>query len=155
MLMDQKEQIWVSSMEKIDNSKFEIIKVNINPYAYIVDSGFENVNEDMVVNNKTYHVFKNRIRNNVLELYCLKNSNQSKISKDLRNSVDNHLFNNSKESPTKKTFKSFLMEYISNDFKGFDLNYEIESFAGVNIFSPKMDLLSGFCTPNYSPPDFV
>jgi hypothetical protein len=47
------------------------------------------------------------------------------------------------------------MDYISNDLKGFDLNYEIESFAGVNIFSPKMDLLSGFCTPNYSPPDFV
>jgi hypothetical protein len=155
MLVDQKEQIWVSSMEKIDNSKFEIIKVNINPYAYIVDSGFENVNEDMVVNNKTYHVFKNRIRNNVLELYCLKNSNQSKISKNLRNSVDNHLFNNSKESPTKKVFKSFLMDYISNDLKGFDLNHEIESFAGINIFSPKMDLLSGFCTPNYSPPDFV
>ena len=65
------------AMEKIDDSKFEVIKVNINPYAYIVDSGFENVNEDMVVNNKTYHVFKNRIRNNVLELYCLKNNHQS------------------------------------------------------------------------------
>src|SRR6187402_1976239 len=94
MFADQKEQTWVSAMEKIDDTKFEVIKININPYAYIVDSGFEIVNENMVVDNKTYHVFKNRIRNNVLELYCLKNSHQNIINKDLKNSVDDQLFNN-------------------------------------------------------------
>jgi len=155
MFADQKEQTWVTAMEKIDDSKFEVIKVNINPYAYIVDSGFEIVDEDMVINNKTYHVFKNRIQNNVLELYCLKNFHQNKISKDLKNSIDNQLFNNSKESPTKKVFKSFIIDYISNDLKGFDFNHETESFVCFNIFLPRMDLLSGFYTTNYSPPDLV
>jgi hypothetical protein len=52
-------------------------------------------------------------------------------------------------------FKSFITDYIPNDLMLFNLNHEIVSFADIDIFMPKMDLLSGFCIPNFSPPDFV
>ena len=44
---EQQQQMWVNSMEKTDDSNFEVIEVAINPYAYIVDSGFEYANEDL------------------------------------------------------------------------------------------------------------
>jgi hypothetical protein len=157
MFADQKQQTWVSAMEKTDNSKFEVIKVNINPYAYIVDSGFENVNEDVVVKHKTYHVFKKRIQNNVLELYCLKNSQQEVISNDLKDSIDNQLFNssNSKENPVKKLFKSLLTDYIPNDSFCFDCNQDSIQQNVTNNYLPNPAICPGFYTSNYPPPDFV
>jgi hypothetical protein len=157
MLVDQKEQIWVSNMEKIDDSKFEIIKVRINPYAYIVDSGFENVNSDIVLNHKTYHVFKNRIQNNVLELYCLKNSHLKLISKDLKDSFDSQFFGNSsnKENPIKKILKSILKDYIANDAVCFDFNNKAFTMPQANFNASKSASLPGYCTTNHPPPDFI
>ena len=96
---EQKEQMWVNAMEKNENQNFEIIEVKITPYAYVVDSGIEEANEDVVIKNKTYHVFKKRIQNNVLKLYCLKNSRNQVLSKDLKKwSIINYLI----PAPTKK-----------------------------------------------------
>jgi hypothetical protein len=156
MFADKQEQAWVSAMEKIDDSKFEVIKLNINPYAYIEDSGFEYVNKDMVVNHKTYHVFKNRILKNVLHLYCLKNSNQNVVSKDLKNALNNQLFDSSsKENPAKKLLKCFQKDFISNDDFCFDINIKKASDTIKIIFMPQKALLSGYFTTNYPPPDFV
>lgn len=157
MFADQKEQTWVTAMEKKDVSKYEVIKVDINPYAYIVDSGYEYVNEEIIVNNKSYHVFKKRIQNNVLKLYCLKNSHYDLISKDLKNIVDNQLFDNSsgKENPTKKLLKSFLKDYISNEATCIDFNRKTVFLARNTIFTPKKALLLGHIAINSPPPDFI
>ncbi len=157
MFADQKEQIWVTAMEKTEESKFEVFEMNINPYAYVVDSGFEYVNDDIVINNKTYHVFKKRIQNNVLKLYCLKNSHYDVISKDLKRIVDDQLFDNTsnKENPTKKLLKSFIKDYIPNEAVCFDFNLKTIYSDRNTTFMPKSSPLSGFITANYSPPDFV
>jgi hypothetical protein len=157
MFADQKEQTWVASMEKNEDSKFEVIEMEINPYAYVVDSGFEYVNDDIVVNNKTYHVFKKRIQNNILKLYCLKNSHHDVISKDLKRIVDDQLFDNSsnKENPTKKLLKSFIKDYIPNNAVSFDFNHKTIGSVRNIIFMPKNSPISGFITANYLPPDFV
>jgi hypothetical protein len=121
MVAEQQEQSWVNAMEKTDDSNFELIEVEINPYAYVVDSGIEYANEDVVIKNKVYHVFKKRITNNVLKLYCLKNSHKEVLNKDLKRIVDNQLFdsNTNKENPTKKVVKSFIKDYISTDSVSF------------------------------------
>lgn len=157
MFAEQQEQVWVNSMEKTENSNFEIIEVNINPYAYIVDSGFEDVNEDVVVKTKTYHVFKKRIINNVLKLYCLKNSHTDALNKDLKKIVDSQLFdaNSNKENPTKKLMKSFIKDYIPNNAVSFDFNPKTICLAMKTAFMPKNSPLNGFFTTNYPPPDFV
>ncbi|MGO4771709.1 hypothetical protein ACEN2I_08590 [Flavobacterium sp. W22_SRS_FK3] len=158
MFAEQQQQIWVNSMEKTDDSNFEVIEVIINPYAYIVDSGFEYANEDFVVENKTYHVFKKRIVNNVLKLYCLKNSHNQFYSKDLKKIVDSQLFdtNSDKENPCKKLMKSFIQDYIPND----TINLMITTVklilpATLNSYNPKENLLPGYFTTNYTPPDMV
>lgn len=157
MFTDQKEQTWVSAMEKVDESKFEVFEFNINPYAYIVDSGFEEANEDVLINNTVYHVFKNRIQNNVLKLYCLKNTHQEVVNKDLRNLVDNQLgdFNSNKENPAKKLLKSFVKDYIPNDIDTYELNSHF-IFNSASI-SPavKNELQDGFFTTHCPPPNVI
>ena len=152
---DQKEQTWVTAMEKEDESKFHIIELGINPYAYIVDSGFEEVNEDIIINNTVYHVFKNRIQNNVLKLYCLKNTHQDAVNKDLRKLIDNQLVgcNSDKENPSKKLSKSFVKDYISNDVTSYELNPQINFYTISFSFFLKNDILDGFFTTHYPPPN--
>lgn len=142
-------------MEKADDSKFHIIELDINPYAYIVDSGFEEVNEDIIINKTVYHVFKNRIQNNVLKLYCLKNSNQVVVNNNLIDIVDNQLIdiNSNKENPTKKLLKSFVKDYIFNDVVIYEHNPEI-IFNSISFsLVLKDDLLDGFFTAHYPPPN--
>ncbi len=156
MFAEQQEQVWVNAMENTDNSNFKVIEIQINPYAYVVDSGIENVNEDFVIENKTYHVFKKRIQNNVLKLYCLKNSHNDVMSKDLKKIVNSQIFgtNSNKENPNKKLMKSFIKDYIPNDT--FDFVITIVSIFPVTLYyNPKKDLLSGYFTTNYPPPDMV
>lgn len=158
MFADQKEQTWVTAMEKVDESKFQIIELDINPYGYIVDSGFEEVNEDVIINHTVYHVFKNRIQNNVLKLYCLKNTHKVTINKNLRNLVDDQLLDNNsnKENPTKKLLKSsFVKDYIPNDQSSYDFNslfiFDRISFSIIL----KNDVLDGFYSTYYPPPNMV
>jgi hypothetical protein len=158
MVAEQQEQSWVNAMEKTDDSNFELIEVEINPYAYVVDSGIEYANEDVVIKNKVYHVFKKRITNNVLKLYCLKNSHKEVLNKDLKRIVDNQLFdsNTNKENPTKKVVKSFIKDYISTDSVSFITAIESTSLLSLNnLFYPQKKLLSGYHTTNYPPPDMV
>jgi hypothetical protein len=154
---DQKEQTWVTAMGKVDESKFHVIEMNINPYGFIVDSGFEEVNEDVIINHTVYHVFKNRIQNNVLKLYCLKNTHQVAVNKKLRNIVDNQLLdsNSNKENPTKKLSKNSLKDYIPNELASYELNSKI-IFNSVSFsFVLHNDILDGFFTTHYPPPNVV
>ena len=111
----------------------------------------------MTINNKTYHIFKKRIQNNILSLYYLPNSHQDEVGKNLNSIVDNQLFNNgdSKDTPVKKLLKSFLKDYVAHE-------------ATVVCFSPKKSvqtiapntttkeaILAGYYTLPYSPPDLV
>lgn len=157
MFAEQQEQVWVNAMEKTDNSNFEIIEVKITPYAYVVDSGIEDVNEDFVIKNKTYHVFKKRIVNNVLKLYCLKNSHKEVLSKDLIKIVENQLFdtNSDKENPNKKLVKSFLLDYIISDVINLGTTSRLVFHRTLYSYDLKRDLLSGYFTTNYPPPDWV
>lgn len=155
---EQQEQVWVNAMKKTDDSKFEVIEIKINPYAYVVDSGFEDTNEDFVIENKVYHVFKKRIVNNVLKLYCLKNTHKKLLSKDLKTIVDSQLFdtNSNKENPSKKLMKSFIQDYISTDSTNLVIvSTNLVSSVILNSYNPKEDLLSGYFTTNYPPPDMV
>ncbi|MWB93117.1 hypothetical protein GON26_01995 [Flavobacterium sp. GA093] len=158
MFAEQQEQMWVNAMEKTDDSKFEIIEIKIDPYAYVVDSGIEEVNEDFVIDHKTYHVFKKRIVNNVLQLYCLKKTHKAGLSKDLIKIVDSQLFdtNSDKENSNKKLMKSFIQDYIPSNTIDLVTN-TTKSISRVTLYpySPKRDILSGYFTTIYPPPDMV
>ena len=157
MINEQQEQSWVNTIENSVDSKFEIFEIKINPYAYVVDSGFEEVNEDVVINNIVYHVFKNRIQNNVLKLYCIKNTHKETLNKGFKKLVDSDLFdiNANKENPTKKMSKCFIKDYINNQTINIILNSRIVYSASLLIYLANSKLLSGYFTTNYPPPDMV
>ena len=157
MFANQNEQIWVAAMENTQKSDFEIIKIKINPYAFIVDSGYEYVNEDIIVNNTTFHVFKNRIQNNVLELYCLKKVQQNWLSNKIKSWVDQQLFGHSptKESPIKKILKSFIKDYLQNDALSYNLIYNLKMSVTIPTILQKTALLSGYLTLHHPPPDCI
>jgi len=157
MIAKQQHQVWVAANEKTCDLNFEVIDVNINPYAYIVDSGFENVDEDIVIKNKNYHVFKKRIQNNVLRLYCLRQLNKNVISSDLKKMVDCQLYdtNSGKEHSCKKIIKSLLKDFISQT--PFSLSTTTTTVFPVTVFiyEPKRSSLSGYLTINNPPPNMV
>lgn len=157
MFAYQEEQAWVSSMEKKHDSEFQVIKLNATLYSFIEDTDFEYVNEDVVINNKSYHIFKKRIQNNILSLYYLRNSHQDAISQDLKDIVDNQLFNgsSSKESPVKKLLKSFLKDYVANSAVCVDFSPKTTILLIEPIITPNQALDSGYISLSYSPPDFV
>ncbi|WP_431242184.1 hypothetical protein ACQ9BO_20015 [Flavobacterium sp. P21] len=159
MFAEQQEQVWVTAMEKTEDINFEVIEIQIDPYAYVVDSGFEEVNEDFTIENKTYHVFKKRIVNNVLKLYCLKNYHFKVFSKDLKKIVDSQIFDTSsnKENPSKKIMKSFITDYIPINNKIDLVVTASKAFYATKLcpYTPKSDLLSGYFTTVSPPPDMV
>lgn len=120
----QEEQAWVQSMNNIPDSSYSVIKLNASLYSFIEDSDFEFVNENVTVNNKTYHIFKKRIKDNVLSLYYLRNKHQEKIGKDLNDIVNSQLFNNTsqKNAPIKKLLKSTIKDYLTGTFSEPQLN---------------------------------
>jgi hypothetical protein len=157
MFAYQEEQAWVSSMEKNHDSEFQVIKLNATLYSFIEDTDFEYVDEDVVINNKSYHIFKKRIQNNILSLYYLRNSHQDAISQDLKDIVDNQLFNgsSSKESPVKKLMKSFLQDYIPSNAYCVDFSPKSVLSSTESSIMPNQGLDSGYLSLSYSPPDFV
>ena len=157
MFAYQKEQAWVTSMEKAPNSELHVIKLNATLYTFIEDTDFEYVNEDVVINNKSYHIFKKRIQNNILSLYYLRNSHQDAIGKDLKDIVDNQLFNgsSSKDTPVKKLMKSFLQDYIPNNDFSVDFCQKTAISSTAPIITPNMALDSGYFSLSYSPPDMA
>lgn len=157
MVAQQKEQTWVASMEKNDTSDFRVIKLNASVYTFAEDTDFEYVNENVVINNKTYHIFKKRIQNNILSLYYMHNSNQDQVAKGLNELVDNQLFDNStsKETPVKKLLKSFIKDYIVNDSTvlTFSPKKAIETVAIATATQEAIQ--AGYYSVSYSPPDFI
>ncbi|MFP9097824.1 hypothetical protein ACLI09_02115 [Flavobacterium sp. RHBU_24] len=154
---EQREQVWVAAMEKTEEQNFEVIELTINPYGYIVDSGFENANEEIVVGNKSYHVFKKRIQNNVLKFYCLRNSDKKVFSSDFKKIVDSHLFDtdSNKENSSKKIIKSHIKDFIPNN-QNIVLNDNfITHPVTISSYHPQSALLSGYFTLNYPPPNMV
>lgn len=156
MFAQQEEQAWVASMEKKEASNFKVLRLNATLYTFIDDTDFEYVNENVTLNNKTYHIFKKRIQNNILSLYYLPNTHQDEVGKNLNDIVDNQLFNNgsSKESPVKKLLKSFLKDYVAHEAADvcFTIQKPIESSVYTTI---KEAVQPGYYSLSYSPPDFV
>ena len=152
-----KEQAWVSSVEKRHDSEFQILKLNASLYSFVEDTDFEYVNQNVVVNNKSYHIFKKRIKDNILSLYYLRNSHHELIDQDIKDIVDNQLFNtsSSKESPVKKLLKSFLKDYVAN--AEYNCSFSTKKNRNTVAYTkfPEESLLSGYPTVSYTPPDLV
>ncbi len=153
----KEQQAWVAHMEKTTTTNFRVMKLNASLYSFIEDSELESVNEDVIINMKSYHIFKKQIKDNTLHLYYLPNTNENKVSKDLNDIVDNQLFNsgNSKESPVKKILKSFIKDYIDNPEVCIPIQLNVVALTNLFYTNDAEFTNSGYLSLPYSPPDFI
>jgi hypothetical protein len=157
MFAYKEQQAWVARMEKTTPTDFRVMRLNASLYSFADDTEFEDVNEDVIINNKSFHIFKKQVKDNILSLYYLPNTNENTVSKDLNEIVDSQLFNSgsSKESPVKKLLKSFIKDYIDNPEVGIPMPTQAvastEPFVtyGTEFTNP------GHLSLPYSPPDFI
>jgi hypothetical protein len=153
----QKEQEWVSVMQKIPDSEFKVIKLNATLYSFTEDSEMEYVNENITINNKVYHVFKRKIQDNIINLYYLPNKQQSITDVNLKKIVENDTSDNaplSKKS-VEKILKSFTNNYVQINLNTFGFLDVSNSYILQSDFHPQGILNSGFLSRADSPPDLV
>ncbi len=157
MFAYQEQQAWVARMEKTNHTDFRVMKLNASLYTFVEDTEFEDVNEDVIINKKSYHIFKKQIKDNTLHLYYLPNTNENKVSKDLNDIVDSQLFNNgnSKESPVKKILKSFIKDYVDNP--EISIPTQLGKLVSTSLISTTVVNFteSEHLSLPYSPPDFI
>ncbi|MDG2433015.1 hypothetical protein [Flavobacterium sp.] len=157
MLVQHHEQAWVSTIENKPDAEFQIIELNASIYSFIQDTDFEYVNENVVIDNKSYHVFKKRIQDNILSLYYLPNLYGDVIGKDLNDIVDNQLFNSAatKGSPLRKLLKSFLQDFIPTNTSNATPVITLSNDTPIVMFMNPKNILSGYLTASFTPPETV
>jgi hypothetical protein len=151
----QKEQKWVNKMQKTSN--YKILKLNASIYTFVDDADFENINENITLNHKVYHVFKKKIQDNILYLYYLPNKLETEKTIGLKKMIDSELFENNglNKKPLEKLFKSFIKDYV------FTTNYDLNvpknfNFSVVQQYiSLTKTTFSGFLRLAFSPPKLV
>jgi hypothetical protein len=154
----EREQQRVVVLQDMPESAFQVLKFNVAVYTSVANTPFEYVNEDLTVENKTYHIVKKRIQNDTLNLCYLHNFRQDELRKNLNDIVESQTLNNTntKETPVKQLLKSFLKENITNDiYVLVDCCPEIvPEFSQINV-APPQALLSVYLSVFSPPPEVV
>jgi hypothetical protein len=119
---DKKEAHWIAKIERSNTKNFQVLKRNASVYSFIEDTDLEEVNENIVINNKVYHVFKKQILNNILYLYYLPNSVKTaqnlKLTKMVEAEMDETPSSNKK--PIEKIMKSLVKDYLPSTVFSFE-----------------------------------
>ncbi len=150
----QKEKSWIDTVLDKPESEFKVIKLNATLYSFIEDTELERVNENIIIDNKVYHIFKKRIKDNILNLYYLGDENQSVIDVSLKKLIDAQPDSDSNNSPIEKLIKSFSKDYTFSSDITFSFSYALKIDKEINK-QPNQLLLLGHSLQNYTPPKSV
>ena len=150
----EKEQTWVHAKQNIPESEFRVIRLNASLYSFTEDTEMEYINENITIKNVTYHIFKKKTENNIINLYYLINNNQDSSTLKLEKIADSQIFNgtSSNKNPLKKIIKSGFEKYVFEKYS-FDksiVDFESKKIIIQSIF--KQELHSGYLTLSYTPP---
>ena len=151
-----KQQKWAAEVSETSQSKFHIIKLNASLYSFVEDSDFEQVNQDVIVGEKSFHVFKKRIKDNVLELYVLNNVNESAMNVKLAKLAKVSFADDSdlSTSPLKKLLKLISFDYIFN--KEFTIKNNVaQNLCASLYFNTTHNVKNGHTSLPFSPPKFI
>lgn len=151
----QKEQSWIKSIQNAPDSKFKVIKLNATLYSFMEDTDMEKVNENVIIDNKIYHIFKKRIKDNVINLYYLGVENQNAIDVSLKKLVDSQKDSNATNSPVEKLIKTFSTDYLFANYPKFSFSDDLFYTTKPSFKNYKAKILFGFLTINYTPPKLV
>lgn len=148
-----KKQQWVAQVEDSRQSEFHIIKLNASLYSFADDTDFEQVNQDVIIGEKSFHVFKKRIKDNILELYVLNNLNETALDVNLSKLAEVNFDDDSdlSKSPLKKLLKSISFDYILEDKLDFK-NNNLQNLQPKSYFWASQNIKNGYTSVPFSPP---
>lgn len=150
----QKERNWIEKVQDKPESEFKVIKLNATLYSFIEDTELEKVNQNIIIDNKVYHIFKKRIKDNVLNLYYLGDENQNEIDISLKKLINAQPDSDSNTSPIEKLMKSLSKDYTFSSDSNFVFSYSFKIEKQISN-QPNQLLLSGHTLQNYTPPKLV
>ncbi|WP_395045083.1 hypothetical protein [Flavobacterium sp.] len=155
MISYQKEQSWIQQMQNTPDSEFKVIKLNATLYSFMEDTDIEKVNENIIIDNKIYHIFKKNIKDNVLNLYYLGVENQNAIDVSLKKIVDCQNNSDGSNSPIEKLIKTFSKDYLKT-IANLNLSLNFKIHIAINKdFQPNGIENSGYLNNEYDPPKNV
>ena len=157
MFAFEKEQNWVNAKQNISESEFRVIRLNATLYSFTEDTEMEYVNENITIKNVTYHIFKKKTQNNIINLYYLRNDNKDSSTLKLEKIADSQIFNgtSSNKNPLKKIVKFGFEKYVFEKL-GFEKTTVNLEFKKLKIPSAlQEELHSGYLTISYTPPEIA
>ncbi len=101
-----------------EEPNFVILRIPVSLYLHTENTEFERTDTDFLLEGKAYKMLKQRIRNDSLEIYCVANPQQDKITAQITDFIRQNLCNDSATSDKNaatKVLKYFLKDYISNN----------------------------------------
>lgn len=148
----------IETVKNIPESSFKVIKLLVSAYAHIEDRDFEYIEGEYQSEGQTYNFVKKRIVNDSLELYCINNFRQDKLTAHFNNYVKENILNgkDTQNLPTKQILKLFLKDYIFNNISALVLSFPIDTTECVKIkVAPSNILLSPYLSLHSPPPNVV
>jgi hypothetical protein len=150
----EKEQTWVHAKQNIPESEFRVIRLNATLYSFKEDTEMEYVNENITIKNVTYHIFKKKTQNNIINLYYLRNDNKDSSTLKLEKIADSQIFNgtSSNKNPLKKIVKFGFEKYVFEmySFEKFKLDFDSKKITIHSFLTQELN--SGYLTLSYTPP---
>jgi hypothetical protein len=114
----QQEQARHLAVANLKDADYMLIKLPASLYLHVENTDFEYVDQVFEFKNETYNKVKQRIHNDTLEVYCIRNVQHEKLKAHFNDYVSGQLdidsTESSKDSPLKQLLKNFLKEYIVN-----------------------------------------
>jgi hypothetical protein len=111
------ERLRLDSLESIPESAMQVVKLNVSVYTPASDTEFEYVDKEMTIESKVYHIVKQRVKNDSLHLYYIRNVRREELQASVHQMLRSQLCADapSPEAPVKNLIQSFLKDYVLHD----------------------------------------
>ncbi len=147
----------IDYLQDLPESAFQVMSYKLVDYAAIQNTDFEYVDNELILEGKTYHIIKKRIINNTLQLFYLPNMRQDELRQNFSHIVEAQTVtkqSDNNKSPLKQLIKSFLKDYIPNDiYVLVDCCPKISTKLKNEIVAPDAVLLSVYLSLCSPPPE--
>jgi hypothetical protein len=107
----------IDYLQDLPESAFQKMSFKLVDYTTVHNTDYEYVDNELILEGKTYHIIKKRILNDTLHLYYLPNTRQDQLRQNFSDVVEAQTVTkqSNNTTPLKQLLKNFLKDYISND----------------------------------------
>jgi hypothetical protein len=148
---NERDQIQRFDAERYDESETFMIKVPISiPYA-ANQTDFERVDGEFEHQGQVYRMVKQKLSNDTLHIVCIKDHQQTEISRALKDYVKSFTDRPAQNKSNGKTTISFIKDYI---FASYDIGHGADGWSAmISLQSQSENLTPSFFAAIVHPPE--